>query len=54
MKTICKYVSKQVFESKLLITYLKLSKDTVWGVRWDAVAILPDISHICSPEIWEN
>jgi len=44
MKVICKFVSKAVFESKLLVTYLKLSKDTVWGVWRDAVAILPDIS----------
>ena len=34
-----------------MTTYIKLSKDTVWGVRRDAVAILPEISQICSPEL---
>jgi len=33
------------------MTYLKLSKDTLWGVRKDAVAILPEISEISSPMI---
>lgn len=54
MKFICKQVSKEVFESKLLMTYLKLSKDNVWGVWRDAVVILPEISEISSNSIREN
>jgi serine/threonine-protein phosphatase 4 regulatory subunit 1 len=54
MKFICKHVSGHVFESKLMQTYMKLSRDTVWGVRREAVAILPDISELCSASVKET
>jgi len=53
LPSIGKVVSPQFFRQKLLPFYLKLCKDSHWGVRKSCIDIIYEISNLCKDDLAE-